>query len=270
MVGIGLLLQRSDLDVAASLRALADDQAASRRVPGYATEGLSYVSFAAARPQGRRTWQDHHGPVRAGDREPGTGHVRGHVLSNGWPLCPERLHRASQSAPGEGTAGGTTGVITWYGDVGLTGTGDGGAIFAWSQERERFGIFAIRLGQAGPDQRAAHSVIGAPCARALRARRGDTVAASPGSPRVTFALHDVTDGRRALRGYATLADVVFWARGLPAGVFAQASDGAHVLGAKVLVFDSGPACCDGRALEPGPRLRADRVSVDSASAQPIT
>src|SRR5262249_14475377 len=38
---------------------------------------------------------------------------------------------------------------TRYGDVGLTATGDGGAIFAWSQLIDRQGIYAIRLGQAG-------------------------------------------------------------------------------------------------------------------------
>lgn len=40
-------------------------------------------------------------------------------------------------------------VLNWYGDVGLAATQDGGAIFVWSQERERFGVFAIRLGPAG-------------------------------------------------------------------------------------------------------------------------
>ncbi len=40
-------------------------------------------------------------------------------------------------------------VQQWYGDIGLTATEDGGSIFAWSQVRERFGIFAIRMNPAG-------------------------------------------------------------------------------------------------------------------------
>jgi hypothetical protein len=40
-------------------------------------------------------------------------------------------------------------LVQWYGDIGLTTTGDGGSIFAWSQVRERFGIFAIRMNPAG-------------------------------------------------------------------------------------------------------------------------
>lgn len=37
----------------------------------------------------------------------------------------------------------------WYGDNGATGLPDGGVIFCWSQERERFGVFAVRLNAAG-------------------------------------------------------------------------------------------------------------------------
>jgi hypothetical protein len=40
-------------------------------------------------------------------------------------------------------------VVQWYGDIGLATTGDGGSIFAWSQVKERFGIFAIRMNPAG-------------------------------------------------------------------------------------------------------------------------
>ncbi len=37
----------------------------------------------------------------------------------------------------------------WYGDIGLAQTGDGGAVFFWSQTHERFGLFARRFGPNG-------------------------------------------------------------------------------------------------------------------------
>jgi hypothetical protein len=40
-------------------------------------------------------------------------------------------------------------VLTWFGDVALAPTGDGGVIFIWSQRREIFGLFAKRFGAAG-------------------------------------------------------------------------------------------------------------------------
>ncbi len=40
-------------------------------------------------------------------------------------------------------------VVTWYGDIALAPTRDGGAVFFWSQERERFGLFARRFTAAG-------------------------------------------------------------------------------------------------------------------------
>jgi len=148
----------------------------------------------------------------------------------------------SQSNPGVGFYESKTSYsATRYGDVGLTATGDGSAIFAWSQLIDRQGVYAIRLGQAG-------AVTGVPPApvfggQSLRVRfvRGEgvhAVASFVGSPRVTFALHDLA-GRRvaSVRSDATLgADVVFpGTRELPGGVyFAVASDGTHELSAKVL------------------------------------
>lgn len=74
---------------------------------------------------------------------------------------------------------------TWYGDIGLAPTSGAGAIIAWSQVRERFGIFARRFIHAGEVTAVPPGV--AP-ARALRLRfaRGRGVIATLGS---------VTDGR---------------------------------------------------------------------------
>jgi hypothetical protein len=150
----------------------------------------------------------------------------------------------SQSNPGAGFFESKTSYsATRYGDIGLTSTGDGGAIFAWSQVLDRQGVYAIRLGQAG-------AVTGVPPppvfgVNDLRVRfvRGvgvHAVASFVGSWDAAFALHDLA-GRRlasarsdASRG----ADVVFpGTRDLPGGVyFVVAKAGTHELSAKVLVL----------------------------------
>jgi hypothetical protein len=108
---------------------------------------------------------------------------------------------------------------------------------------DRQGIYAVRLGQAGAVTSVPPTpVIGPPSLR-VRFVRGDgvhAVASFSGSPRLTFALHDLA-GRRvaAMSSDATLgADRVFpGTRALPGGVyFAQASDGARVLHARVIVL----------------------------------
>jgi hypothetical protein len=130
-----------------------------------------------------------------------------------------------------------------YGDIGLTATGDGEAIFAWSQLIDRQGVYAIRLGPAGIVTGVPPApVIGSPSLR-VRFVRGEgvhAVAAFTGSSRVTFALHDLA-GRRvaSFASDATLgADVVLpGTRDLPGGVyFAMASDGVRALNARVLVL----------------------------------
>jgi hypothetical protein len=129
-------------------------------------------------------------------------------------------------------------VIEWYGDIGLTTTGDGGSIFAWSQVHERLGIFAIRMNPAG-------IVTGVPPGGVPRALRiwftpgdGIRVAGGAGAP-ISLHLHDVT-GREVARGEsdgASSAWNVPGTRDLPAGVyFARARDGVRTLGAKVLVL----------------------------------
>jgi hypothetical protein len=40
-------------------------------------------------------------------------------------------------------------VQTWFGDVALAPSGDGGVLFFWSQVRERFGLFGRRFNESG-------------------------------------------------------------------------------------------------------------------------
>ena len=149
----------------------------------------------------------------------------------------------SQSSPGAGFFESKVSYsATRYGDIGLTATGDGGAIFAWSQLIDRQGIYAIRLGQAGPVTGVPPTpVIGPPSLR-VRFVRGDgvhAVASFSGSPRVALSLYDVSGRRVAgVSSDATLgADVVLpGTRDLAGGVyFARASDGRRMLDARVLV-----------------------------------
>ena len=150
----------------------------------------------------------------------------------------------SQSSPDAGYfESKPSGATIRYGDIALTATGDGGAIFAWSQLIDRQGIYAIRLGQAGPVTGVPPTpVIGAPSLRArfVRGEGVHAVASFSAAQHVSLGLYDVA-GRRvaSLASDATLgADVVFpGTRDLPGGVyFARASDGTCELHASVVVL----------------------------------
>ena len=85
----------------------------------------------------------------------------------------------------------------WYGDIGLAATGDGGSIFAWSQNNERFGIYAVRMNPDG-------QVLGVPplprpAALHVRFERGRGVQVSGAAGRVRLTLHDL-GGREVARG----------------------------------------------------------------------
>src|SRR5262245_1412213 len=150
----------------------------------------------------------------------------------------------SQSSPGAGfyeSKGSFS--ATRYGDVGLTATGDGGAIFAWSQRIDRQGIYAIRLGQAGAVTGVPPTTVSRGPALHVHFVRGQGVralASFPGAARMTIALHDLA-GRRVAsvtREGAPEGDVLLpGTRDLPGGVyFARASDGKHEMNARVLVL----------------------------------
>jgi hypothetical protein len=149
-----------------------------------------------------------------------------------------------QSDPGTGfyESKGSLSLIR-YGDIGLTATGDGGAIFAWSQLIDRQGIYAIRLGQAGPVTGVPPTqVLGPPSLRArfVRGEGVHAVATFAGSPRTRIALYDLA-GRRisAIETDATApaSALLPGTRDLAGGVyFVRAGDGSHELGARVIVL----------------------------------
>jgi hypothetical protein len=238
-----------DLGAEASLRALPDDRGGVfAGVPGYATEGLSYMSFtrrsSAGTAEAGGITTDQHGLEVASRGDGGMFAATFFPTGPYGPYAPNAYIAASQSAPGEDfLEWHDQPVISWYGDVGLTATGDGGAIFAWSQERERFGIFAIRLGPAGVVTGVPPVPgIGAPSLRVkfVRGEGVHAVASFTGSSRLAFSLHDVAGRRVASFTSAATpgADQVFpGTRELPGGVyFVRTSDGVHTLGARVLVL----------------------------------
>ena len=237
-----------DLGTEASLRALADDRGGVfAGFPGYATEGIALMGFSRRGPDGAAEpggiSADQSGLEVASRGDGGMFAATFYPTGPYGPYAPNAYIEASQSAPGDGfLEWHNEPVMTWYGDVALTATGDGGAIFAWSQERERFGIFAIRLGQAGVVTGVPPTpVIGPPSLR-VRFVRGEgvhAVASLAGATHVQLSLHDLA-GRRiaSLVSDATLgADVVVpGTRDRPDGMyFARASDGIRVLNARVVV-----------------------------------
>ena len=156
---------------------------------------------------------------------------------------PNAFVRAAQSYPGTGFYEyHDTPVVQWYGDVALTTTGDGGAIFGWSQVNQRFGIFAVRLGPAGQVTAVPPPAIQGPPSMRLRFVPGVGVRAllaSVPSGREELSLHDVT-GRPVAHitiEQAAGGDWVFpGTERLPSGLyFARAVRGGVVLTARVAV-----------------------------------
>jgi hypothetical protein len=233
----------------ASLQAIYDHQGGVLTgLPFFASEATAMMSFSHRSPAGEPipggVGADQLG-VEFSPRGDGGMFIASFKPSGAsGPFEADAYISVSQSAPGAGFyESKPSNGATRYGDVGLTATGDGGAIFAWSQLVDRQGIYAIRLGQAGAVTAVPPTpVIGAPSLR-VRFVRGEgvhAVAGFAGSPRLALALHDVA-GRRvaSLSSDATPgADVVFpGTRGLPGGVyFVRASDGMRELNARVIVL----------------------------------
>jgi len=157
------------------------------------------------------------------------------------PFSPPAYIQAAQTDPGPGFAEyHDEPVQLWYGDVALAATGDGGAIFAWSQVKDRFGIFAVRLEPV--------TSVPPPAVRGLPALqvrfvpgvgvRG-IVSSVPSGPG-TLTLHDAL-GRQLSEvrtGTASGGDWLFPATDrLPSGVyFASARIGAVRLEGRVAVL----------------------------------
>lgn len=132
--------------------------------------------------------------------------------------------------------------IPWYGDVGVTGLRDGGAIFAWSQHNQRYGVFAVRLNPAG-------LVTGvpppAPAPRlALRFAPGAGVRASASfasAGETRFLLADVTGRAVARETFGAAAGDREWTipgtAALPPGLyFARLAQETGTLTARVVVM----------------------------------
>jgi hypothetical protein len=124
---------------------------------------------------------------------------------------------------------------TRYGDVGLAATGDGGAIFAWSELIDRHGVYAVRVNPAG-------AVTGVPPLAVAPGFRawfvgGIGVHVQGGSQAFTLRLHDVT-GREVARGSFDYGGewIVPGTAELPSGIyFVNAMVGGNAVHARVAV-----------------------------------
>jgi hypothetical protein len=133
-------------------------------------------------------------------------------------------------------------LLHWFGDEGLAATEDGGAILAWSQVHERFGIFAIRLGAGGVVTDVPASVPSG-SRFALRFEPGVGVRARATfevSGTVRCALHDVTGRLIALERFEVSPGERAWTlpgtRPLPAGLyFANLTGAGAALNTRVVV-----------------------------------
>jgi hypothetical protein len=234
----------------ASARAFADGRGGVfAGAPWFGTEGLSAMSFGhwssagASQPGGLTA--DLSG-LEYANRGDGGMYVASFYPSgptSSW--SPNAYVQVAQSAPGTGYFEyHDTPVVQWFGDVGLTGTGDGGAIFVWSQVNTRFGVYALRLGPGGvvTGVPPTHVPSGPPSLR-LRFVPGVGVRAmlsSVPAGREVLSLHDAA-GRRVANvtiESASGGDWLFPGTGLlPSGLyFARAMSGGLRLGARVAVI----------------------------------
>lgn len=117
-------------------------------------------------------------------------------------------------------------LLHWFGDEALAATEDGGAILAWSQVHERFGIFAVRLGAGGVVTDVPAAAVAAGSRFALRFEPGVGVRARATfevSGTVRCALHDVTGRLIALERFQVSPGERVWTmagtRPLPAGLY---------------------------------------------------
>jgi hypothetical protein len=161
------------------------------------------------------------------------------------PFSPDAFLHLDQTAASGASGPGFTeshdqAAVAWYGDIGLAPTSNAGAIFAWSQEHERFGIFARRFAPGGQVTAVEPAI--AP-ARALRLRfaPGRGVVVTPGrvaGGRVLLydpagrvcAGADVAAGEHevTIEGTAALASGIYFARH-------RGSDGAIETGRVVVI-----------------------------------
>ena len=232
-----------------SLQAIADHLGGVfTGLPFFASEGTAMMSFArhsaTGDPLPGGVGADQRG-IEVATRGDGGMFIASFKPSgaNG-PFEADAYISVAQSSPGAGFYESSRSyAATRYGDIGLTATGDGGAIFAWSQLIDRQGVYAIRLGQAGAVTGVTPTPVVSPPSLRVRFVGGSgvhAVASFSAEQRVSLGLYDLA-GRSvaSLNSDATLgADVVLpGTRDLPGGVyFVRASDATRVLGARVIVM----------------------------------
>jgi len=128
---------------------------------------------------------------------------------------------------------------TWYGDIGLAATGDGGAVLFWSQVRDRIGLFARRFNPAGEvttvePESESRAPLGL---SALRFVPGVGVRAAISTPiAARFELFDLA-GRRIASQSITAGEVTLaGTAALPSGLyFGRLVAGAGAVAAKLIV-----------------------------------
>ena len=232
-----------------SLRAFADQHGGVfSGLPFFASEGTAAMTFsrrsAAGDPLPGGIGADQRGIEYAARGDGGMFVASFKPSGANGPFEADAYISVGQSSPGAGFyESKMSGPNTRYGDIGLTATGDGGAIFAWSQLIDRQGVYAIRLSQAGPVTGVRPTPVVGPPSLRVRFVRGSgvhAVASFSAAQRVSLGLYDLA-GRSvaSFTSDATLgADVVLpGTRDLPGGVyFTRATDGTRVLNARVIVL----------------------------------
>jgi hypothetical protein len=137
---------------------------------------------------------------------------------------------------------------TWYTDIGLARTDDGGAVLLWSQVQGRIGLFARRINSAGEVTAVGPAENITPAFMRLLFVPGVGVRATVGavSDHARIELFDLA-GRRlasqavepeaaAARGPAMQEVTVAGTKGLPSGLyFGRLTGGANAIAAKVIV-----------------------------------
>lgn len=132
-------------------------------------------------------------------------------------------------------------VVSWYGDIGLASSGDGGAVLFWSQVRERIGLFARRFTEAGQVTGVGPSLTGSLALGGLRFVLGAGVRGSlrvPDGASARLTLHDVAGRRVASEavGAGTREHTLAGTSALPSGLyFARLVAGGEAVSGKVFV-----------------------------------
>ena len=238
------LAPTSDPGATWSLRALADGMGGVHAgLPGFYSHGSAF-QFLRVSGAGATVASEGVGDMKSLEFAPrGDG---GLFLASFWPNGPTGPYqpaahiRAEQSDPGTGySAWHPEPWEYWYGDIGISATGDGGAIFAWSQVNMDYGVFAVRMNPSG-------LVTGVPPTSTRSglhvwfARGAGVRVQDDGAGRYTLRIHDV-NGREVASGSSDGSAAATWTvpgtAELPSGIyFASSSRGGVEGNTKIVVI----------------------------------